>query len=96
MSYESGSSHLRAIFEAAYRDYETRTGMTLATQPFFQQLEGHHTVKSITTLLQGHVPAFRGSSRTHRKRMMEPIECIVSEICMISSIVALDDAISLV
>ena len=96
MSYESGSSHLRAIFKAAYRDYETRTGMTLATQPFFQQLEGHHTVKSITSLLQGHVPMFCGSSRSYRDRMMESIEFIVSEICMLSSIVALDNGISLV
>ena len=96
MSPESGSSHLRAIFESAYRDFETRTGMTLAAQPFVQQLEDHYTVKSITTLLQGHVPAFRGSSRSHRDRMMESIECIVSEICMLSSIVALDDAIGLV
>jgi hypothetical protein len=96
MSYELGSSRLQAIFESAYRDYETRTGMTLAAQPFVQQLEDHHTVRSITTLLQGHIPTFRGYSRSYRDRMMEPIECIVSEIWMLSSIVTLDDAIDLV
>lgn len=96
MSHESGSSRLRTIFEAAYRNYETRTGMTLAAQPFVQQLEDHYPVRSITTLLQGHVPAFRGSSRSHRDGMMEPIECIVSETCMLSSTLTLDDAIGLV
>ena len=96
MSYQLGPSQLRAIFESAYLRYKAQTGVTLATHPFVQQLEDHHTVESITTLLQGHVPAFRGSSRSYRDRMMEPIDCIVSELCMFSSIVALDDAIGLV
>ena len=96
MSYQLGPSQLRAIFESAYRRYKAQTGVTLATHPFVQQLEDHHTVESITTLLQGYVPAFHGYLRSYRDGMMEPIECIVSEICMLSSIIALDDAIGLV
>jgi len=87
MSYQVGSSQLRAIFESAYRDYEIRTGIALAAQPFAQQLEYCHSAKFIITVLQGHVPAFIGS-----KRMMGSIESIVYDICMLSATIILSDA----
>lgn len=91
MSYQLGSSYLRAILESAYRDYEIRTGMTLAAQPFVQQLEYYPSAKSMTSLLQGHIPTFCDSWRSHR--MMGLIESIVYDICMLSTTVALGDAI---
>jgi len=97
MSYQFGSYRLQAIFESAYKGYKTQTGVTLATHPFAEQLEYRDSAKSIsaiTTLIQGHVPAFRDSSRS--ERMMGSIESIVYDICMLSTTVALGDTIGLV
>jgi hypothetical protein len=94
MDYQLASSCLRAIFDSAYRDYKAQTGVTLAAQPFVRQLEDLDSVESITTLLQDHVPVLRDSSQ--RDRMMASIESIVYNICMLSTTVALGDAIGLV
>jgi len=96
MGYQLGSPRLREIFESAYRGYKTQTGVRLATHPFAQRLEYPDSAMSITTLLQvqGHVPAFRDPWQSDR--MMGSIESIVYDSCMLSTTVALGDAIGLV
>ena len=94
MDYQLASSGLRAIFDSAYRDYKTQTGVTLAARPFVRQLDDLDSAKSITALLQGHVPVSRDSLQNDK--MMASIESIVYDICMLSTTVALGDAIGLV
>ena len=51
MSDQSGSPHLRALFEAALQEYETQTGISLAKHPLVERLHSCDSVDSITTLL---------------------------------------------
>ena len=52
MSDQSGPSHLRELFEAAFRDYERQTGKTLANHPLAEKLQSCDSVESVTAVLR--------------------------------------------
>ena len=58
MSDQSGSSPLRALFEAALEDYKRRTGVDLATHPLAERLQHHDSVDSITDTLRDQAQGF--------------------------------------
>ena len=51
MSDQSGSSHLRALFETALKDYKQQTGIELAEHPLAGRLQDCNTVESVTAIL---------------------------------------------
>jgi hypothetical protein len=52
MSDQSRPSQLQTLFEAAFRDYESQTGKTLANHPLAEKLQSCDTVESVTALLR--------------------------------------------
>jgi hypothetical protein len=58
MSDQSASSHLKVLFEAALQDYETQTGIQLATHPLSERLQECDSVESITAVLHEQTQAF--------------------------------------
>ncbi|SRR6266436_5765041 len=83
MADQSGSSHLRVLFEAALRDYERQTDITLDKLPFAEQLQRCNSAESVTAILQNQVRAcseFRGIDR-----IMRPLNEFVSILCSLTA-----------
>jgi hypothetical protein len=83
MTDQSGSSRLRALFDAALSDYEKQTGISLKKHPFAEQPLHRYSVESVTAFLQDQVRAcseFQGIDRT-----MESLNRVVSVLCSISA-----------
>ena len=88
---QSGSSHLRALFELALRDYESTTNISLAKHPLAEKLEKCNSVESITVILQDQAKGIRGNDR-----IMRSVGSMVSVLDQLSTIATLSGAISLV
>jgi hypothetical protein len=58
MSDQSPSPHLKVLFEAALRDYETQTGIALPNHPLAERLQECDSVDSITAVLHEQTQAF--------------------------------------
>lgn len=93
MSHQSGSSHLQALLESAYHDYEDRTGITLAAYAP-EQPKDPHPADCIITLPQDYAQAFGDSQGSDK--LINSINGIASALCMLSTTVALGDTRSLV
>ncbi len=52
------SSHLKVLFEAALKDYESQTGIALAEHPLAERLQECHSVETITAVLHEQTQAF--------------------------------------
>jgi len=94
MSGQSGLVHFQILFDSALQAYEKNTGVTLAEHPLAAQLQGCHSVESITMLLQHqakHFSDFRG-----KMRIMKLIENTVSILSTLSANTALGNPIGLV
>ncbi len=52
------SSHLKVLFDAALKDYETQTGIALAEHPLAERLQECHSVETITAVLHEQTQAF--------------------------------------
>ena len=51
MSDQSGSSHLRVLFDTALADYKQQTGIELAEHPLAERLRYYNSVESVTDIL---------------------------------------------
>ena len=58
MSQPFSSSSLQALFSAALKDYENRTGVGLVNYPIAKQLEDCHSLDSISVILQEQAKGF--------------------------------------
>jgi hypothetical protein len=88
MAHQSGSSHLRGLFDAALQGYEKTTSITLAKHPLAEQIRNYHAVEPTTTFFQEKVQEFgdfRGSDRA--------IKNIVSILSVLSSTAILDHVV---
>jgi hypothetical protein len=91
MSQQSGLSRFRGLFEAALRDYEKTTNITLTEHPLAEQLQNCHSDEPIVTILQnqareiGDVP---GSVRI--------VKSIKNTVSILSMLATLGDAIDMV
>jgi hypothetical protein len=94
MSYQSESSHFQTLFESALNDYESQTGITIATHSLTEQLENCHSAETIITALQD-LARTLGDFR-ESDGIMKSIQSIVSRLCMLSSSVVPGDATGLV
>jgi hypothetical protein len=59
MSDQSGSSHLRVLFEAALEDYKQQTGIELAKHPLAERLQDCNSVESVTAILREQAQDFK-------------------------------------
>jgi hypothetical protein len=59
MSNQSGSSHLRVLFEAALEDYKQQTGIELAKHPLAERLQDCNSVESVTAILREQAQDFK-------------------------------------
>jgi len=59
MADQSGSSHFRALFEAALEDYKQQTGIELAEHPLAERLQYYDSVESVTTILCEQAQGFK-------------------------------------
>ena len=94
MTGQSASSNLQALFEAALRDYEKQTGISLAQHPLVDKLQNCDTVESITAVLHEQTQAF--SDFRDKDKALKPLKSAVSVLCKLFSTASFGQAIGLV
>jgi hypothetical protein len=94
MSDQSGSSHLRVLFEAALQDYEKQTGIELAKHPLAEQLQVCDTVESITAVFREQTQACSESQGSDK--LMKPLKNVLSVLYKLSATTDLGHSIGLV
>ena len=90
----SESTCFRALLESAFQAYEKKTGITLAEHPLALQLQGCHSVESMTALVQDQALAFnefRGKNRATKS-----VKTTLSILTKLSATATLGDAVGLV
>ena len=88
MSDQSGSTHLRVLFEAALHDYQKQTGIALTEHPLAAKLQNCDSVESVTTVLQEQTQAF--SEFRGKDKVLKPLETVLSGLHKISGAAAAD------
>jgi hypothetical protein len=83
MSHQPGPSHFQELFEAAFRDYESQTGNTLANHPLAQKLQSCDSVESVTAVLIEQTEAF-GEIRG-KDKLLKPLRNVLSVLHKLSS-----------
>ena len=86
MSDQSGVSYFQVLFESALRDYERKTGITLANHPLAEQFQTCQSAESVTALLQEQARAF--SEFRENNKIMRSLKNVVSVLSKISATVA--------
>jgi hypothetical protein len=79
----SGPSHFQDLFEAAFRDYETQTGKSLANHPLAEKLQGCDSVESVTAVLREQTETsceIRGGDK-----VLKPLKNVLSVLHKLSS-----------
>jgi hypothetical protein len=94
MSDESGSSHLRVLFEAALQDYENQTGIGLANHPLAEKLQDCDSVESVTAVLREQTQAF--NEFRGKEKVMKPLQNAVSVLFNLSATADVGQAVGLV
>jgi hypothetical protein len=94
MGDQSGSTHCRALFEAALQAYENNMGVKLSEHPLAMQLQTCRSIDSITMLFQQQTGTFRDFGGNDRIR--KSIESTVSFLFTLSGTGALGGSIGLV
>jgi hypothetical protein len=95
MSQPSSSSSFQDIFDAALRDYQIQTGISLPDHTFAKQLEACNSVDSVTAILQEQaqiVREFRGGDG----KIMKPLKSSVEVLYTLSNSTVLGQGIGLV
>ncbi len=88
MSDQSGPSRFQALLEAAYRDYEKQTGLTLANHPLAEKLESCDSVESVSAVLREQTEA--SSEIRGKDKVLKPLKNVLSVLHQLSSASALD------
>jgi hypothetical protein len=92
MSQPSASTSFQDLFDAALRDYQNQTGISLADHTFARQLEACNSVDSVTAILQEHAREFRGDDG----KIMKPLKSSVDVLYTLSNSTVLGQGIDLV
>ena len=83
MSDQSGSSHLRVLFEAALEDYKQQTGIELAEHPLAERLQYYNSVESVTTILHEQAQDFK--EFRERDKVLKPLKKVLTVLHRLSS-----------
>jgi len=94
MASQSGSARFQALFESALREYEKKTGVTLAEHSLAKELQNCDSVDAITALLHDRAQTF--NDYRENDRILKLIRTTVSILTPLSSAASLADAIGVV
>jgi hypothetical protein len=83
MSDQSGSSHLRVLFEAALEDYKQQTGIELAEHPLAERLQYYNSVESITVILREQAQDFK--EFREKDKVLKPLKKVLTVLHGLSS-----------
>ena len=76
MNHQSGSSKLRALFEAALEDYKQQTGVELAKYPLAEQLQDCNSVESVTAILREQAQDFK--EFREKDKVLKPLKKVLT------------------
>ena len=85
MSQPPSSSPFQALFDAALKDYETRTGISLVNHPFSKQLEECDSLDSIDVVLQEQAKGFC-KFRGDNGKLMNSVKCSIDVLYTITTV----------
>ena len=74
---------LRAILEAALKEYERQTGISLANHPLTEYLKHCDSVDAVTAVLRDQAQAFSGFRGN--ERVLQPLKGIVTSLFVFSA-----------
>jgi hypothetical protein len=94
MSNQSGSSHLRVLFETALEDYKTQTGIELAKHPLAEQLQDCNSVESVTDILREQAQGFK--EFREKDKVLRPLKKVLTVLHMLPSAANLAQHVGLV
>ena len=96
MNHQSGSesSHLQVLFEAALKDYEKQTGISLDKHPLAEQLQACDSAESVTAILCEQTQAF--SEFRGKDKILKPLKNAVSALYKLSAAADFGRSIGLV
>jgi hypothetical protein len=94
MRHRSGSSRFRELFDAALRDYEKNTNITLTEHPLTKQIKDHHSVGPIITIFQDQAQEF--CDLPECDMIEKSIREIVSVLSVIGTTIVVDEEIDVV
>ena len=84
MSYQSGSSRLRVLFEAALEDYKHQTGIELGQHPLAERLKDCNSVESVTAILREQAQNFR--EFREKGKVLKPLKKVLTVLHRLSSV----------
>jgi hypothetical protein len=87
MSGQSGSSHLRVLFEAALEDYKQQTGIQLAEHPLAERLQDGNSVESVSAILREQAKDFK--EFREKDKVLKPLKKVLTVLHSLSSAVGL-------
>jgi hypothetical protein len=76
MSDQSGSSHLRVLFDAALEDYKQQTGIELTEHPLAERLQNCNSVESVTAILREQAQDFK--EFREKDRILNPLKKVLT------------------
>ena len=88
MSDLSGASHFKALFEAAFKDYERQTGNTLTNHPLAKKHQSCDSVESVTAVLREQTEA--SSEIWGKENVLKPLKKVSTVLYKLSSTSAVD------
>jgi hypothetical protein len=96
MSDQPGSSHLKVLFEAALRDYESQTAIALAKHPLAERLQECHSAESITSTAVLHEQTQAFNEFRGKEKVMKLLKNTVSVLYKLSACSKLGEVIGMV
>ena len=82
MSGQSGSSHLRVLFEAALEDYKQQTGIQLAEHPLAGRLQDCNSVEAVTAILREQAQDFK--EFYEKDKVLKPLKKVLTVLHILS------------
>jgi hypothetical protein len=83
MSDQSGSSHLRVLFEAALENYKQQTGIALAEHPLAERLQDCNSVESVTAILRDQAQDFK--EFREKDKILKPLKKVLTVLHILPS-----------
>jgi len=76
MNDQSGSSHLRVLFETALEDYKKETGIELAKHSLAERLQDCNSVESVTDILREQAQDFK--EFREKDKVLKPLKKVLT------------------
>ena len=83
MNNQSGSSHLRVLFEAALEDYKKQTGIELAEHPLAERLQDGNTVDAVAAILREQAQDFK--EFREKDKLLKPLKKVLNVLHVLPS-----------